>query len=61
MASLSTVYVISLILASMSAMGATLAGNRFIPPKTVESAESPQSIEQTELPVSEEGPPDSEE
>lgn len=57
MASLSTVYVISLILASMSAMGATFMGNRFTTPKTVEPVEIPQSTEQTELPVSEEVAP----
>lgn len=57
MASLTTVYVISLILAGMSAMGSTFMGARFISPKTVEPAESPQGIEQTELPVSEEDSP----
>jgi hypothetical protein len=57
MASLTTVYVISLILASMSAMGSTFLGSKFTAPKTVESVEIPQSTEQTEPPISEEVSP----
>lgn len=56
MASLTTVYLISLVLASMSAIGSTFAGARFITPKTTESA-GLQSTEQSELPVSEEVSP----
>lgn len=57
MASLTTVYLISLILASMSAVGATFAGNRFTSPKTAEVVEIPESTVQPELPVSEEVSP----
>lgn len=53
MASLTTVYLISLVLSSLSAVGSTIMGNRFFPEIPL-PAESPQNIEQTEPPVSEE-------
>ena len=57
MASLTTVYLISLILASMSAIGSTFAGARFTTPKTAEVVEIPESTVQPEVPVSEEVSP----
>lgn len=66
MASLTTVYLISLVLSSLSAVGSTIMGNRFFPltqtpiPETPSPAESPQNIEQTEPPVSEEVSPPAE-
>jgi len=57
MASLTTVYLISLVLASISAMGSTFLGSKFTAPKIVETVETPQNIEQTEALVSEEVSP----